>query len=256
MIDSINSTSNLTNQITSSQISSNQTTSENFTDYLTNETSLKIDTSKKPNIKELMDFTNMSFKEASSILYGVIGSNEDTRDWNKILTSSDVLRTAKEETAKMYNSDSQFSLVNNSEETTSTDTQTNQEEINPVTTLLDVQEGNLKFIQTSSFDEESQSDVVTNSLYLASSNGNLLRNVGNTPQQILENLDAFGFSVEPLKTLVKNDSIPNDVKTLMNNTISYYESLIANSTVTSNQSYSTLDLLTNNLNKVDNSHNE
>ena len=240
MIDSVNSTSNLTNQITSSQISSNQTTSENFTDYLTNETSLKIDTTKKPNIKELMDFTNMSFKEASSILYGVIGSNEDTRDWNKILTSSDVLKTAKEETAKMYNSDaSTVQLTNN-------DTQTNQEEINPVTTLLDVQEGNLKFIQTSSFDEESQSDVVTNSLYLASSNGNLLRNAGNTPAQILENLDAFGFSVEPLKTLVKNDSIPNDVKTLMNNTISYYESLLSNSTVTSNQSYSTLDFLTNN----------
>lgn len=50
-----------------------------------------------------MDFTNMSFEDASSILYGVVGSNEDTRDWNKILTSSDVLKTAKEETAKMYN---------------------------------------------------------------------------------------------------------------------------------------------------------
>ena len=258
MIDSVNSTSNLTNQITSSQISSNQTTSENFTDYLTNETSLKIDTSKKPNIKELMDFTNMSFKEASSILYGVIGSNEDTRDWNKILTSSDVLKTAKEETAKMYNSDSQFSLVNNSEETTSTDTQTNQEEINPVTTLVDVQEGNIKFIQSSKYDEQTQSDVVTNSLYLASSNGNLLRNAGNTPAQILENLDAFGFSVEPLKTLANNSSIPTDTKNLLNETIAYINNMYsnANSTLTSTQSYSTLDFLTNNLNKVDNSHNE
>src|SRR5574344_2264603 len=58
---------------------------------------------KKPNIKELMDISGINFDDASSILYGVVGSNEDTRDWNKILTSSDVLKTAKEETAKMYN---------------------------------------------------------------------------------------------------------------------------------------------------------
>lgn len=235
-------------------LSSNTTTSN------TEQNTLNIDTSKKPNMKELMDFTGISAKEASSILYGVIGSNEDTRDWNKILTSSDVLKAAKEETAKMYNSNSDYSLVSNSEETASTEetfsiSDSEIEDSNSVTTLVDIQEGNLRFKQTSQFDEETQSDVVTNSLYLASSNGNLLRNAGNTPAQIVENLDAFGFDIEPLSTLAQNEQVPSDIKNLINETISYYNTLLNNiaSNLTSTQSYSTLDLFSNNLNVVDNS---
>lgn len=255
MINTINSTTTQTQNNKSTNTNTSTSATDSFENYLLmsnndtieQETSLNIDTSKKPNIKELMDFTGMSFKEASSILYGVIGSNEDTRDWSKILTSNDVLKTAKEETVKMYNTDSEFSLVSN-EETNSTQSQM---ETSPITTTLDIQEGNIKFKQTSQYDEETQTDVVTNSLYLASSNGNLLRNAGQTPSQIVENIDAFGFDINSLKTLSQNDSIPSEIKTLLNDTITYYNSLFNKST-----SYSTLDLLSNSLNYVDNSNNE
>ena len=103
-INSVSPNPAINNQIQSNEVSSNTSLETNsFENYLAAETLPSIDTTKKPSIKELMDFTNMSFEDASSILYGVVGSNEDTRDWNKILTSSDVLKTAKEETNLMYN---------------------------------------------------------------------------------------------------------------------------------------------------------
>ena len=42
------------------------------------------------------------FQSAEEILYGVVGSNKDTRDWSAIMSSSDILTTAKLETGKMY----------------------------------------------------------------------------------------------------------------------------------------------------------
>ncbi len=85
-------------------------------------------------------------------------------------------------------------------------------------------------------------------MYLAASNGLLLRSAGNTPKQILDSLDAFGFSVEPLKNLAQNEKIPENIRTLLNETISYSQS--------NTQSYSTLELLKNSLNLVDNSKKE
>ena len=248
MINSITTTSNITNQPDSVQVDSKQVTDEKFADYLSNKTS-QIDTTKKPDIKELMDYTNISFQEASSILYGVIGSNEDKRDWNKILTNSDILKTAKEETAKMYQSDDyHVQIIKDSQENT-------QLEVNPTTTLVDVQEGNIKFTQTSEFDKETQKDIITNSIYIASSNGNILRNAGNTPQQIFENVDAFGFNIEPLKTLINNQQIPKDIKNLMNDTVSYYNNLKSEIKIQANeQSYSTFELLSNSLNTINNSN--
>lgn len=236
-INSVSPNPAINNQIQSNEVSSNTSLETNsFENYLAAETLHSIDTTKKPSIKELMDFTNMSFEDASSILYGVVGSNEDTRDWNKILTSSDVLKTAKEETAKMYNSyTAPLEEVDETEE-------------NPVKKTIDVQEGNIKFLQTTQTNEELGVDVVSDSLYLAASNGLLLRSAGNTPKQILDSLDAFGFSVEPLKNLAQNEKIPENIRTLLNETISYSQS--------NTQSYSTLELLKNSLNLVDNSKTE
>lgn len=237
-INSVSPNPAINNQIQSNEVSSNTSLETNsFENYLAAETLPSIDTTKKPSVKELMDFTNMSFEDASSILYGVVGSNEDTRDWNKILTSSDVLKTAKEETAKMYNS-----------YTVPLEEVVDETEENPVKKTIDVQEGNIKFLQTSQTNEELGVDVVSDSLYLAASNGLLLRSAGNTPKQILDSLDAFGFSVEPLKNLAQNEKIPENIRTLLNETISYSQS--------NTQSYSTLELLKNSLNLVDNSKTE
>ena len=73
---------------------------------------------RKPNMRELME--TMSGKnvedlykepkedwqkishQASQMLYGVIGANEDTRDWPSIMGSNDVLKEAREQTGAMY----------------------------------------------------------------------------------------------------------------------------------------------------------
>ena len=41
-------------------------------------------------------------RSASQILYGVVGSNKDTRDWSSIMAAEDILAVAQIETGKMY----------------------------------------------------------------------------------------------------------------------------------------------------------
>lgn len=72
----------------------------------------------KPNMKELMellsgreiedlyadptsDWVNLSI-QASEILYGVVGSRVDTRNWSKIISSDDLLNEARAQTNEMY----------------------------------------------------------------------------------------------------------------------------------------------------------
>ena len=73
---------------------------------------------RKPNMRELMEAmsgkniedlqkepeeTWQKFsRQASLMLYGVIGANEDTRDWQAIMNSEDILAKAREHTGTMY----------------------------------------------------------------------------------------------------------------------------------------------------------
>ena len=73
---------------------------------------------RKPNMRELMEAMSGKnvedlYKEpkedwqkishqASQMLYGVIGANEDTRDWVSIMKASDILTEAQEQTGAMY----------------------------------------------------------------------------------------------------------------------------------------------------------
>ena len=73
---------------------------------------------RKPNMRELMEAMSGKnvedlyqdpkenwkkiSRQASEILYGVVGANEDTRDWSSIMNSSDILTNAREQTGLMY----------------------------------------------------------------------------------------------------------------------------------------------------------
>lgn len=73
---------------------------------------------RKPNLSELMEkLSGRSIKDlysdpdsnwqeyskqASELLYGVLGSGNDTRDWSKIMSSSNTLEEVKSETNKMH----------------------------------------------------------------------------------------------------------------------------------------------------------
>jgi len=73
---------------------------------------------KKPNMRELMETlsgrsvealyadANSNWQDtsrlASEFLYGVVGSNDDTRNWNAIMGSSDIVKAARQATGEMY----------------------------------------------------------------------------------------------------------------------------------------------------------
>ena len=73
---------------------------------------------RKPNMRELMEaLSGKSVEElyaqteeswqkisnqASNILYGVVGANDDTRDWMSIMASENILAAAREQTGVMY----------------------------------------------------------------------------------------------------------------------------------------------------------
>lgn len=56
----------------------------------------------KPNAGEFMGATGLDWETASDLLYGIIGSNQDTRDWAKIMASKDPYQAARAATAQMY----------------------------------------------------------------------------------------------------------------------------------------------------------
>ena len=58
----------------------------------------------KPNIREFMDATGATFKQASQALYGSVGSNQDIRDWEAIMASDNPLEATHAATAQMYGS--------------------------------------------------------------------------------------------------------------------------------------------------------
>ena len=80
--------------------------------------SFDVENPRKPNMRELMEamsgrtveelyadpnseWESLS-KNANEILYGVLGKNVDTRDWNKIMGSDDIVASAQSETGKMF----------------------------------------------------------------------------------------------------------------------------------------------------------
>ena len=52
-------------------------------------------------MRELMD-AGVDSTTASELLYGVVGANTDTRDWDAIMASGDVVSAARQATAEMY----------------------------------------------------------------------------------------------------------------------------------------------------------
>jgi hypothetical protein len=73
---------------------------------------------RKPNMRELMEAMSGKnvedlyakpnenwqkvSRQASEMLYGVVGANEDTRDWLSIMASSNILTEARKQTGAMY----------------------------------------------------------------------------------------------------------------------------------------------------------
>lgn len=65
-------------------------------------TSAGLSAAHRPDIKTFMDASGASFEDAAELLYGVVGSNTDTRDWQVIMTSGDPVTAARRATGLMY----------------------------------------------------------------------------------------------------------------------------------------------------------
>jgi hypothetical protein len=139
----------------------------------------------RPNMRELMDRTGLEAADASELLYGVIGSNADLRDWSKIMSSANPVDAARAATRQLYNSDKEYSLVKHEDYGTLQFEDTLAESSLSSRTVLR-QDGNFAEIET---------PAATSQLMAVSSTGLLLRGAGSTPAQVERTAWLFGFDV-------------------------------------------------------------
>ena len=64
----------------------------------------------RPNMLEFMNATGASTSDSSELLYGVIGSNADYRDWSVIMASDNPVDAARAATAQLYGSDVDYQM--------------------------------------------------------------------------------------------------------------------------------------------------
>lgn len=137
----------------------------------------------RPNVKEFMDRTDAVFLDASELLYGVVGSNTDVRDWAAIMASDDPITAARQATGQMYGR-------------TDTPVRTDATYMGASDTMA--KEGN--FAVRLLKDEDDH--VVDQGLKLIDAQGLLLRDAGSSPESIARNAWLFGFDTQPLAKLV------------------------------------------------------
>ncbi len=146
-------------------------------------TSAELSREHRPNLKQFMDRTGIEFLDASDLIYGVIGSNTDVRDWSQIMASNDPVTAVRQATAEMYGR-------------TNIEKRTDATYMEAADTVA--KEGNFSIRLLK--DEEDK--VVDEGLKITDAQGLILRDAGKTPEQIARNAWLFGMSSQPLVKLV------------------------------------------------------
>ena len=141
-----------------------------------------------PGFPEFMEATGVNFNDASELLYGVIGSNADFRDWTKIMASDNPLDATRAATRQLKNSDMDYALVNHVdygtpkfEETLAASSLSSKNVVSQI--------GN--FAKVGSSEDTSQTWAV-------SSSGLMLRHAGITQAQIERTAWLYGFDTDGL----------------------------------------------------------
>jgi hypothetical protein len=141
-------------------------------------------------MREFIDATGASSQDASEILYGVIGSNGDYRDWGSIMSSDNPIDAARAAIVQLYNSNLTYELVNGaSYGTNAYAAELAESSLADETTLG--KQGN--------FAIHAAED--TSSLMAVGNSGLLLRGAGSSQEQIERTAWLFGFSTEGLSSL-------------------------------------------------------
>ena len=171
----------------------NDVPAQSFDDYMAmNLLGTNLDTSRaaRPNVHEFMMKTGADFLDTTELLYGVIGSNGDYRDWGAIMASDNPIDAARAATGQLYNSSLTYEMVNSaSYGTPAFADELAAKSLTDETTLG--KQGN--------FALHAIED--TSSLMAVSSSGLLLRGSGSSQEQIERTAWLFGFSTEGLGSL-------------------------------------------------------
>lgn len=134
------------------------------------------DSEHKPSVAEFMKTTGTTFETATSVLYGVIGSNNDLRDWKAIMGSDNPLQAARQAVGAMYNSGLDF-------------VSTQAQALLPEQTVA--QSGNFAWIK-----QEARENLA-----LVDGQGHMLRQLPLNEADIAQATQDFGFSAQDLNGL-------------------------------------------------------
>ena len=145
-------------------------------------TTAEASSASRPNIKAFMDRTGAQFLDASELIYGVVGSNTDVRDWTAIMASNDPISAARQATGQMYG---RTDITPRTDATYMGQGDTVAKEGNFAVRLL----------------KDEDNKVVDQGLKLIDAQGLLLRDAGNSPETIARNAWLFGFDTQPLAKL-------------------------------------------------------
>lgn len=162
-------------------------------------TTAQLSAQSRPNIKQFMDKSGADCRDSCELVYGVIGANTDTRNWEAIMASPDPLRAAREATGAMYASAS--------------GERADAVYLSATDTLA--QSGNFALRQAK--DEDGK--IIDQGLKLIDSQGLLLRDAGTSAESIQRNAWLFGFDTQALDGLVAkasaiSDTLPKEMRKL------------------------------------------
>ena len=130
----------------------------------------------KPDTATFMKATGADFATASSLLYGVVGSNTDYRDWNAIMAAADQVQAARQATGALYNSDLPY---------------TSGTGFKPSAAQTVAASGNFAWLEV---DQRE-------GLWLMNNQGEALRQIPVSAPDILRNARDFGFDTGDLAAL-------------------------------------------------------
>jgi hypothetical protein len=136
----------------------------------------------RPNIKAFMDRTGANFNDASELLYGVVGSNTDVRNWAAIMASSDPITAARQATGQMYGR-------------TAAPPRSDATYLGTQDTLA--RSGNFAVRLL----KNSGQQVIDQGVKLIDAQGLLIRDAGTSPEQIARQAWLFGFDTQSLAPL-------------------------------------------------------
>ena len=136
----------------------------------------------RPDVKTFMDATGASLNVATQLVYGVIGSNTDLRDWSSIMASKDPVSAARSATAALYaGSDNPPNLSGTYMDSTDTLGKAGNFAVR------------LKL--------DNKQNIVDSGVKLIDNKGLILRDGGGSAQEIAQNAWFFGFDVAPVAQL-------------------------------------------------------